>query len=154
MQPKIVSTRVVKTLIGAAPELDRYLDDLKERARGGLRIVVLRVKRTRNPDMVCMERLRIFIQEMRAQGVAVLVAGSIALMNLYRVARPMNPLRLALVVAMAVAFLAAFVIPAGRDLFDLPTTDGWAYLVAAGLIAAAYPLLVLGTRLAERRTAG
>ena len=47
---------------GAAPEFDRYFDALRERK--GLRIVVLRVKRTRNPDIVCMERLQHFITEM------------------------------------------------------------------------------------------
>ncbi len=86
-----------------------------------------------------------------ARSVAVLVAGSIALMNLYRVARPMNPLRLGLVIVMAVCFAMAFVIPVGRRTFELPLTAGWTYLVAAGLIVAAYPLLVLGSRLAERR---
>ncbi len=58
---------------GAAPELDRYFDALRERK--GLRIVVLRVKRTRNPDIVCMERLQHFITEMRGRGVPVLLCG-------------------------------------------------------------------------------
>ena len=58
---------------GAAPELDRYFDDLRERA--DVRIIVLRVKRTRNPDIVCMERLQHFIIEMQAKGVKVLLCG-------------------------------------------------------------------------------
>ena len=58
---------------GAAPELDRYFDGLRERA--GTRIIVLRLKRTRNPDIVCMERLQHFIIEMRAKGVTVLLCG-------------------------------------------------------------------------------
>jgi SulP family sulfate permease len=58
---------------GAAPELDRYFDALLERK--DLRIVVLRVKRTRNPDIVCMERLQHFIIEMRGRGVPVLLCG-------------------------------------------------------------------------------
>ena len=58
---------------GAAPELDRYFDGLRERA--DLRFIVLRVKRTRNPDIVCMERLQHFIIEMRAKGVTVLLCG-------------------------------------------------------------------------------
>ena len=41
-----------------------------------------------------------------ARTVAVLVAGSVALMNLYRVARPLNPLRAALVITMVVAVRA------------------------------------------------
>jgi hypothetical protein len=82
--------------------------------------------------------------------VAVLVAGSVALLNLYRVARPLNPLRLALVTTMAALFALAFVFPFGRKWFELPLTKGWAYGVAALFIAGAYPLLVLGSRVAER----
>jgi sulfate permease, SulP family len=58
---------------GAAPELDRYFDALRERST--LRIIVLRVKRTRNPDIVCMERLQHFIVEMKERGVPVLLCG-------------------------------------------------------------------------------
>jgi SulP family sulfate permease len=58
---------------GAAPELDRYFDALRERE--SLRVVVLRVKRTRNPDIVCMERLQQFIIEMKDKGVPVLLCG-------------------------------------------------------------------------------
>src|ERR1700733_532747 len=42
---------------GAAPELDRFLDELKQRLEAdSVRFVVLRLKRTRNPDMVCLDR--------------------------------------------------------------------------------------------------
>jgi SulP family sulfate permease len=58
---------------GAAPELDRYFDALRERK--SLRVIVLRVKRTRNPDIVCMERLQHFIIEMAARDVPVLLCG-------------------------------------------------------------------------------
>jgi cation-transporting ATPase E len=85
-----------------------------------------------------------------ARSVAVLVAGSIALMNLYRVACPMNLLRTVLVATMIVLFGSAFVIPWGRDLFELPITEPWTYAMAAAVIAVAYPLLVLGSRLTER----
>ncbi len=60
---------------GAAPELDRCLDDLKKKLKTGIRMVVLRLKRTRNPDVVCMERLQRFLQEMQEQGVTVLLCG-------------------------------------------------------------------------------
>jgi cation-transporting ATPase E len=85
-----------------------------------------------------------------ARTVAVLVAGSVALMNLYRVARPMNPLRAALVATMTVAFGSAFLMPWSRDLFELPLTELWAHLMAFGFVAAAWPLLELGSRIAER----
>ena len=40
---------------GAAPDLDRYLDDLQERALGSaIRPIVWRVKRVRNPALVCL----------------------------------------------------------------------------------------------------
>jgi SulP family sulfate permease len=60
---------------GAAWELDRYLDELRARSQAGARILVLRMKRTRNPDVVCMERLQIFIKEMQLSGVSVLICG-------------------------------------------------------------------------------
>jgi SulP family sulfate permease len=60
---------------GAAPDLDRCLDDLRRRVKGGARVLVLRVKRTRNPDMVCMERLQRFLQEMGREGVPALLCG-------------------------------------------------------------------------------
>lgn len=85
-----------------------------------------------------------------ARSVAVLVAGSVALMNLYRVACPMNRVRAALVATMIVIFGAAFIVPWGRDLFELPITEPWTYALAAAFIVAAYPLLVLGSRLTER----
>ena len=43
---------------GAAPELDRHFDGLRKRV--GVRVIVLRVKRTCNPDIVCMERSAAF----------------------------------------------------------------------------------------------
>jgi cation-transporting ATPase E len=85
-----------------------------------------------------------------ARTIAVMVAGAVALMNLYRVARPLNAMRAALVAAMVVFFVAMFLLPFGRDIFDLPTTAGWAYLAGAVAIAAAYPLLLLGSYLSER----
>ncbi len=85
-----------------------------------------------------------------ARTVAVLVAGSVALMNLYRVARPLNALRRTLVITMVAMFGLAFVLPWGRDLFELPTTRAWAYGLAAATIALAWPLLEVGSRVAER----
>jgi len=41
----------------------------------GARIIVLRLKRARNPDMVCLERLQHFLGEMRGRGITVLVCG-------------------------------------------------------------------------------
>jgi SulP family sulfate permease len=60
---------------GAAPELDEHLAELTRRVEQGARIVVLRVKRARNPDMVCLERLQHFLEDMRGRGVTVLLCG-------------------------------------------------------------------------------
>jgi cation-transporting ATPase E len=84
-----------------------------------------------------------------ARTVAVLVAGSVALMNLYRVARPLNRLRATLVAAMVVLFAAAFAMPWSRDLFELPLTEAWAFGLAAGFVVVAWPLLVLGARIVD-----
>jgi cation-transporting ATPase E len=81
--------------------------------------------------------------------VAVLVAGGIALENLLRISRPLNLVRKALVSAMVGLFVLAFVVPFGRSTFDLPLTAAWAYAVAAAIVAAAYPVLALGSRVAE-----
>jgi sulfate permease, SulP family len=61
---------------GAAPELDRYFDALKSRIEAqDVKFLVLRLKRVRNPDVVCIERLEHFLREETARGVTVLLAG-------------------------------------------------------------------------------
>lgn len=61
---------------GAAPELERYLAELTRRARAeNVHYVVLRVKRLRNPDMVCLERLEHFLKSSNSLGITVLLAG-------------------------------------------------------------------------------
>jgi SulP family sulfate permease len=61
---------------GAAPELDRCFDEITRRAgEGGIPFVVLRMKRTRNPDMVALERFEYFLRDMDARGVCVLLCG-------------------------------------------------------------------------------
>jgi SulP family sulfate permease len=60
---------------GAAPELDRYFQEIKARVAGGARVVVLRVRRARNPDLVCMERLEEHLHDLAAKGVEVLLCG-------------------------------------------------------------------------------
>jgi SulP family sulfate permease len=60
---------------GAAPELDRYFQEIKARVAGGARVVVLRVRRARNPDLVCMERLEELLHDLEARQVTVLLCG-------------------------------------------------------------------------------
>jgi SulP family sulfate permease len=60
---------------GAAPELDDYLADLRRRTEQGARVIVLRLKRARNPDMVCLELLQRFLEDMQERQVPVLLCG-------------------------------------------------------------------------------
>jgi sulfate permease, SulP family len=61
---------------GAAPELDRYLEAIEARiAAQNIKLVILRLKRARNPDVVCIERLEHFLREESAHGVTILLAG-------------------------------------------------------------------------------
>lgn len=60
---------------GAAPEFDRLLDGFKAAAERGLRVLVLRLRRTRNPDLVCMERLEHFLRAMDRAKVPVFLSG-------------------------------------------------------------------------------
>jgi SulP family sulfate permease len=61
---------------GAAPELDRCFDHLLQRIQDeNIRFVILRLKRTRNPDMVSLERFDHFLRDMQGRGVTVLLCG-------------------------------------------------------------------------------
>ncbi len=61
---------------GAAPELDRHLLEISRRiADEQVEYVVLRLKRVRHPDVVCIERIEHFLREETARGVTVLLAG-------------------------------------------------------------------------------
>jgi sulfate permease, SulP family len=54
----------------------RYFDDLRDRIRtDSLPFVVLRLKRVRHPDAVCIERLEHFVREQNGHGVTILLAG-------------------------------------------------------------------------------
>jgi sulfate permease, SulP family len=72
---------------GAAPELEEHFTALKRRVEQGARVVILRMKRIRNPDMVCLEKLQQFIQDVQARKATVLLCGvrpdfALALRNL------------------------------------------------------------------------
>jgi SulP family sulfate permease len=60
---------------GAAPELEKHLETIAATADEGARVIILRVKRVRNPDAVCMSALDRFIEQMRAANVTVLFCG-------------------------------------------------------------------------------
>lgn len=61
---------------GAAPDLERHLHDAFASARKqGIKHVVLRVKRVRDPDAVCLEVLEHGLRQAQAQGFTVFLAG-------------------------------------------------------------------------------
>jgi sulfate permease, SulP family len=61
---------------GAAPELERYLSAiLAEAGRAGIRHVVVRFRRARNPDAGAIEHLERFLRDANELGVTVLLAG-------------------------------------------------------------------------------
>lgn len=63
-------------LFGAAPELDRYFDTLRERIHSReVQFVILRLKRVRDPDAVCIERLEHFLREENGHDATILLAG-------------------------------------------------------------------------------
>lgn len=54
---------------GAAPELDRYLLEIRKRIQADqIKYVVLRLKRVRHPDVVCIERIEHFLRDETARG--------------------------------------------------------------------------------------
>jgi sulfate permease, SulP family len=60
---------------GAAPELEDHFENIMALKKEGIRVVVLRVKRARNPDPVCLAVLERFIDRMDRLGITVLLCG-------------------------------------------------------------------------------
>ena len=74
-RPIVIYDLEGELFFGAALELDRHFDELRQRTRAGAKVVILRLRRTRNPDLVCLERLEQFIRELDGRGVVVLLSG-------------------------------------------------------------------------------
>ena len=62
---------------GAAPELEAHLEEIERRVEQGAKVAVLRLKRVRNPDMVCLEIFERFIRHMNERKVPVLSAAHV-----------------------------------------------------------------------------
>ncbi len=61
---------------GAAPELEKYLEELGERiTKDNIKYLVLRLKRVRHPDAVVIQRIDQFVRDETDRGVVVLLAG-------------------------------------------------------------------------------
>ncbi len=60
---------------GSAPNLEKHLTTLERRAREGIRVVVLRLKRVRNPDAACLRLIDAFLTRMHERQITVLLCG-------------------------------------------------------------------------------
>jgi SulP family sulfate permease len=60
---------------GSAPDLGEHLAAVERRPEPGVRVVVLRLKRVRNPDAVCLVLIESFLERLEARGVTVLLCG-------------------------------------------------------------------------------
>jgi SulP family sulfate permease len=60
---------------GAAPDLQEHFEQIQHAMEPGMRVVVLRLKRARNPDAVCLHLLDKFIRRAESRGVIVLLCG-------------------------------------------------------------------------------
>ncbi len=61
---------------GAAPDLEGCFEELRRRStETSIRIIILRVKRARNPDMVCLEKFEHFLKDMHKEDVTVILCG-------------------------------------------------------------------------------
>ena len=60
---------------GSAPDLERDLEFIEKQATAEIRVVVLRIKRVRNPDAVCIHFIDAFLRRMNERKLPVLLCG-------------------------------------------------------------------------------
>ncbi|HVT27116.1 MAG TPA: sulfate permease [Lacipirellulaceae bacterium] len=60
---------------GAAPELEQHLESITDEIGADVQVVILRLKRVRNPDAVCMSVLDRFHEKMHERNITVLLCG-------------------------------------------------------------------------------
>lgn len=60
---------------GAVPALEHHFQTLEDRVTPRTEVVVLRLKRVRNPDAVALSELESFLERMHARGIHVLMCG-------------------------------------------------------------------------------
>jgi sulfate permease, SulP family len=71
--PHLQSRR--RAVLRLGPDLERHFETISRRTKDGIRVVVLRLKRVRNPDAVCLEIFERFIVKMEQRGIPVLLCG-------------------------------------------------------------------------------
>lgn len=60
---------------GSASTLEKHLHTIDERLKDGAKVLILRMKRTRNPDAVCLHMLADQVEHWEASGVHVMLCG-------------------------------------------------------------------------------
>jgi SulP family sulfate permease len=60
---------------GSAHSLEQQFATIEKRIALGTRVLILRVKRVRNPDAVCMHLFELFIKQLEERGVTVVLCG-------------------------------------------------------------------------------
>jgi SulP family sulfate permease len=60
---------------GCAPELERQLQAFEESLPDTLQLIVIRLRRSNNPDAVCMQVMENFIERMKQRRVTVMLSG-------------------------------------------------------------------------------
>jgi sulfate permease, SulP family len=60
---------------GSAPDLEKHIVTIEQRAQPVTRVVLVRLKRVRNPDAVCLEVMARFIERMKERHIQVLLCG-------------------------------------------------------------------------------
>ncbi len=60
---------------GSSPDLERHFETIERRLSRATQVVVLRLKRVRNPDAICLELFEKFVVRMNARNVRVLLCG-------------------------------------------------------------------------------
>jgi cation-transporting ATPase E len=81
---------------------------------------------------------------------ATIVLTGVSLVVVMRVARPLDAIRLGVVLGMAGVVALVFIVPFGRDFFELVMPDGGEVAMAAVLVALSAPALELGAWVAQR----
>ena len=60
---------------GSSPELEHHFARIEERVHEGVRVVVIRLRRVRNPDAVCLDVMDSFVQRMAQRKLTLLLCG-------------------------------------------------------------------------------
>jgi sulfate permease, SulP family len=60
---------------GSGPDLEKHFDTIAHRAVPATRVIVMRLKRVRNPDAVCLELFERFLVRMKERSIQVILCG-------------------------------------------------------------------------------